>query len=160
MSTSIYRFDLLKIFMILVCIIFGTTILLSQPAESCADNICGEWWTPGNEGKIYFFRSNGKYYGMITWMKNPAEADGKPKYDKHNPLPENRNRPLQNLILFSDLSFDQEKGKYIGGSVYDAEKSGKTYSCWMKLVSHNVLEIHGFLGFSLIGRSEYFTRVQ
>jgi uncharacterized protein (DUF2147 family) len=126
-----------------------------------ADDICGEWWTPKNEGKMIFFRSEGNYYGMVSWLKHPNDADdGKPRRDKLNPDPQLRDRPLQNLILFSDFTFDAEKGKYIGGKIYDAEDSGKKYSCWLKLTNYNVLEIHGYVGFSLIGKSVFFTRVQ
>jgi uncharacterized protein (DUF2147 family) len=125
-----------------------------------ADDIFGEWWTPNNEGKMVFFRSDGKYYGMISWLKIPNDLDGKPRTDKLNPYPALRSRPLQHLILFSDFTFDAEKGKYTGGKIYDAQDSGKKYSCWLKLVDNNVLEIHGYIGFSLIGKSVYFTRVQ
>lgn len=126
-----------------------------------ADDICGEWWTPNNEGKMIFFRSEGKYYAMVSWLKYPNDpVDGKPRRDKLNPEPSLRNRPLQNLILFSDFIFDAEKEKYTGGKIYDAEDSGKKYSCWLKLIEPNVLEIHGYVGFSLIGKSVYFTRVQ
>jgi uncharacterized protein (DUF2147 family) len=134
---------------------------LSAQSVFKADDINGEWWTPENNGKMIFFRSNGKYYGMVSWLKVPNDpVDGKPRRDKLNPDPQLRKRPLQNLILFSDFTFDAEKGKYIGGKIYDADDSGKKYSCWLKLTQYNVLEIHGYVGFSLIGKSVFFTRVQ
>lgn len=147
----------------LLIIILFAVIPLATPAAliMSADDICGEWWTPGNEGRMIFFKSQGLYYGMISWMKYSADPEtGRPRTDKHNPDPSLRSRPLLNLILFSGFGFDDHKGKYTGGTVYDAQESGKTYSCWLKLVSKNVLEIHGYIGISLIGRSEYFTRVQ
>jgi uncharacterized protein (DUF2147 family) len=137
------------------------SIKISAQNINKADDINGEWWTQENDGKMTFFRSNGKYYGMVSWLKYPNDPDdGKPRRDKLNPDPALRNRPLQNLILFSDFTFDAEKGKYIGGKIYDAGDSGKKYSCWLKLTDHNVLEIHGYIGFSLIGKSVFFTRVQ
>jgi uncharacterized protein (DUF2147 family) len=126
-----------------------------------ADDINGEWWTPDNDGRMIFFRSEGKYFGMVSWLKRANDpVDGKPRRDKLNPDPSLRDRPLLHLILFSDFTFDAAKGKYTGGSIYDAEDSGKKYSCWLKLVDRNVLEIHGYVGFSLIGKSVFFTRVQ
>ena len=108
-----------------------------------------------------FFRSGGYYYAMVSWLKNPNDPeDGKPKRDKHNPNPALRGRLLQNLILFTDFTYNSGTGKYVDGKVYDAQNSGNKYSCWLKLIERNVLEIHGYVGFSLIGRSEYFTRVQ
>ena len=125
-----------------------------------ADDINGEWWTLNNDGKMIFFRSNGKYYAMVSMLKYPNDENGKPRCDIHNPEPSLRSRPLQNLILFSDFVFDAKKEKYVGGTVYDAGDTGKKYACWLKLISKNVLEIHGYIGFSLLGKSVYFTRVQ
>ncbi|MEI6122309.1 MAG: DUF2147 domain-containing protein [Bacteroidota bacterium] len=140
--------------------LFKDTPLFAQSSNK-ADDICGEWWTPNNEGRMIFFRSNGKYYGMVSWLKYPNDKeDGAPKRDKLNPNPELRNRLLQNLILFSDFVFNSESGKYTNGKVYDAQDSGNKYSCWLKLIEHNVLEIHGYIGFSLLGKSVFFTRVQ
>ena len=146
---------------IMFCFFILLNLNLSAQNVYSADEICGEWWTPKNEGKMIFFRSEGKYYGMISWLKFPNDpVDGKPRRDKLNPDPALRNRPLQNLILFSNFTYDAEMGKYTGGLIYDAQDSGKKYSCWLKLSDHNVLEIHGYIGFSLIGKSVFFTRVQ
>ena len=41
--------------------------------------------------------------------------------------------------------------------VYDPD-SGKTYKCKLKLIDHNTLEIRGYIGISLLGRSETWTR--
>ena len=44
-----------------------------------------------------------------------------------------------------------------GGTVYDP-KSGKTYSGKMTLVSPNKLDMRGFVGISLFGRTTTWTR--
>jgi uncharacterized protein (DUF2147 family) len=147
-------------FILVTVFFFMPSAKIFAQKNFAADDINGEWWTLNNEGKMIFFRSNGKYYGMVSWLKFPNDEDGKPRCDKHNPDPSLRSRPLQNLILFSDFAFDEKKEKYVGGMVYDAGESGKKYACWLKLTSRNVLEIHGYIGFSLLGKSVYFTRVQ
>lgn len=98
--------------------------------------------------------------GRITYIKkNIDPGTGKPILDKHNPDPKLRSRPVQNMVIINSFKYNDSKGKYVDGKLYDTE-SGKTYSCWIKMTSKDVLEVHGYVGFSLIGRSVYFTRVQ
>jgi uncharacterized protein (DUF2147 family) len=44
-----------------------------------------------------------------------------------------------------------------GGKLYDPEK-GKTYSGKITLVSPNQLDLRGFIGISLLGRTSKWTR--
>jgi uncharacterized protein (DUF2147 family) len=53
----------------------------------------------------------------------------------------------------------EKVGTWENGEIYDP-KSGKTYSCVMKLESADKLSIRGYMGISLIGRSEVWTRVK
>jgi uncharacterized protein (DUF2147 family) len=152
------RFDK-AIFLLFFCFLFQQITAFTQNVYK-ADDICGEWWTPDNNGRMIFFRSNGKYYAKVSWLKISNDKYGKPRCEKQNPNTALSPRHLQDLILFSDFIYEPEKGKYTGGKIYDAEDSGSKYSGWLKLIEHNVLEIHGFVGFSLIGKSVYFTRVQ
>lgn len=134
----------------------------SLPAQNSyqPDALCGEWWTPGNEGRIIFFKNGTTYSGKVSWIKKNIDPEtGKPFLDKHNPDPALRSRPIQNLVLFYNFEYSSSKEKYIDGKLYDSN-TGNTYSCWIKLIDKNVLELHGFVGFSLIGKSVYFTRVQ
>ncbi|RZK99674.1 MAG: DUF2147 domain-containing protein, partial [Hymenobacter sp.] len=56
------------------------------------------------------------------------------------------------------FSYDGDD-KWDNGKIYDPE-SGKTYSCYMKLESANTMEVKGYIGFSLIGKSQTWTRVK
>jgi uncharacterized protein (DUF2147 family) len=52
----------------------------------------------------------------------------------------------------------EKNGVYEGGEILDPE-NGKTYKCKMKLDdSGNKLEVRGFIGISLFGRSQIWTR--
>jgi uncharacterized protein (DUF2147 family) len=147
------------IFLLFFCFLFQQITAFTQNVCK-ADEICGEWWTPDNNGRMIFFQSNGKYYAKVSWLKISNDKYGKPRCEKHNPNSALHPRHLQDLILFSDFIYEPEKGKYTAGKIYDAEDSGNNYSGWLKLIEHNVLEIHGYVGFSLIGKSVFFTRVQ
>jgi uncharacterized protein (DUF2147 family) len=53
---------------------------------------------------------------------------------------------------------DNPNREYQGGEILDPE-NGKVYKCKMKLdETGNKLEVRGFIGFSLLGRSQIWTR--
>jgi uncharacterized protein (DUF2147 family) len=53
---------------------------------------------------------------------------------------------------------DNPNREYQGGEILDPE-NGKVYKCKMKLSEDgNKLEVRGFIGFSLLGRSQTWTR--
>lgn len=124
-----------------------------------ADDVIGIWNTADQRGKVEIYPCDNDYCGKIVWMIEPNGPDGNPRKDIENPEPDLRNRTIQNLQILKDLEYDGD-GEYEDGEIYDPE-SGKTYSCLMRLSEDgNSLEIRGYIGFSLIGRSEEWTRTE
>jgi uncharacterized protein (DUF2147 family) len=120
-----------------------------------ADAVLGNWLNEEKDAKIQVYKTGNKYYGKIVWLKVPNEADGKtPKKDKKNNAEALRNRPILNLVILTNFSYDD--GEWEDGDIYDP-KSGKTYSSKMKLKADN-LEIRGYVGISLLGRTTVWTR--
>lgn len=70
-------------------------------------------------------------------------------------------RKGQKIIGMTIVKGLKEKdGVYEGGEILDPE-NGKTYKCKMKLDdTGNKLEVRGFIGISLFGRSQIWTRVE
>lgn len=133
--------------------------LLITSFSNAQTEIHNTWWTPEKDGKIkMFLAKDGKTYGKISWLKNPNKSDGSPQVDAKNPNPKLRNEPIVGLILFKHFTYEGNN-KWINGEVYDA-KSGKTYSCQMTLISKNKLEVRGYMGLPMLGRTETFTRVE
>ncbi len=68
----------------------------------------------------------------------------------------NRNRPILGLINIWGFTY---KGKNLWeeGNIYDP-KNGNTYSSTIKMPNANTLEVRGFIGVSLIGRTDTWTR--
>lgn len=120
------------------------------------DIILGVWYNTEKDGKIEIFKEGDKYHGKLVWLKEPEE-DGQPKLDKNNSEESKRSRPLKGLKLLRD--FEYQAGAWENGTIYDP-KNGKTYSCTMKLKNHDVLEVRGYVGISLIGRSVEWTRAE
>ena len=129
----------------------------SQGQTYKSTDIKGIWLNQDEDAKIEIFENGGKYYGKIVWLKTPIDPETqKPKVDKNNPNPSLRNRPTLGLEILKDFTFDG-KDEWKDGTIYDP-KSGKTYSCYMRMENKNKLKIRGFIGVSMLGRTTYWTR--
>jgi uncharacterized protein (DUF2147 family) len=60
------------------------------------------------------------------------------------------------LIILRDFKHDD--GEWTGGRIYDPQ-NGKDYKCFMKLKDNKTLNVRGYIGISLLGRTEVWTRV-
>jgi len=138
--------------------------LWSPPAVYAgADDILGIWNNQEKDAKIDIFKCGDKYCGKIVWLKEPNYPEGStegvagtPKLDNNNPDPALRKTPRLGLPIVHDFVHAGES-KWTDGKVYDPKK-GKTYSGKMTLVSPNQLDLRGFIGISLIGRTATWTR--
>ncbi|HMG24472.1 MAG TPA: DUF2147 domain-containing protein [Kofleriaceae bacterium] len=113
------------------------------------DAIVGEWWTEGREGRIRFIRSpDGTYSGILAGGTDPGP-------DVNNKDPALRNRPLLGSVLVWHLRPDD--GEYVDGYVYNP-RNGETYRLKAELTGKTTLEVRGYLGISLLGQSQTWTR--
>ncbi len=145
----------LKKYILLLSLIFST---LALHAQNNPDAVLGTWYNGSKESRIEIYKCADKYCGKIVWLKEPNTEDGKPKVDKNNPDEKQRNRPIEGLVLMKDFSYDSDN-VWEEGEIYDP-KSGKTYSCKMTLKSNGELEVRGYVGISLIGRTDVWTRAK
>ncbi len=145
--------------------IFLLFILFAAAASHAAqgDDILGVWNNEEKDGKIEIFNSSGKYCGKIVWAKEPnypagssEGIPGTPRLDNHNPDAAKRSRPILGLQIVNDFIFAGED-EWKGGTVYDP-KSGNTYRGKLTLVSPNELDLRGFIGIPLFGRTTIWTR--
>lgn len=138
-------------------IILLLAVLSFTASAQKADAILGTWVNPNGEDHILIYKKANKYFGKLDWIKYPNDETGKAKTDKNNPDEALRTRPELGLELLKDFTFDGDD-VYDDGTIYDP-KNGKTYSCKMTLEG-NQLKIRGYIGISLFGRSEIWTRVK
>jgi uncharacterized protein (DUF2147 family) len=125
-------------------------------SQNKADDIIGTWLTGGKEpAKVQVYKSGEKFCGKIIWLKNPTE-NGKQRMDGNNPDKAKQSNPIIGLVMLTGFKFDGDD-EWKGGDIYDPE-SGKTYSCYMWLKDKNTLKVRGYIGISLVGRTEIWTR--
>ncbi len=137
--------------LLLFFVVFGIRVI----AFAQTDQVEGQWFNQEKTGKIDIYKAtDGKFYGKICWLRVPDE-NGKPKVDKNNPDEKRRNDPRLGLLVLKGLKKDGDK-VYNDGTVYDPE-NGKTYSCKITFEGDH-LDVRGYIGFSLIGRTAVWTR--
>src|SRR6185295_17183641 len=110
-----------------------------------------------DKSRVQIFKKADKYYGKIISLKEPNwpaddEDAGKPKTDRRNPDANLKKRPIVGMEIMMGFAHDG-KNVWSGGKVYDPE-SGKTYSGKLTLTNSKQLDLRGFVGISLFGRTE------
>lgn len=116
----------------------------------CFSQIEGRWITEDKSGVIEISKSGELYQGKV--VGGEKQGDG---LDSKNPDPALRNRELMGMVVLKNLKV--EGGKFVGGEVYDPN-SGNTYKAKAELMEDGRLKLRGFIGISLFGRNEIWTR--
>lgn len=146
-----------KLFASIIAALFFSATWAQSSAEG--DKILGVWQTGSGKGRIQITKYGEKYGGKIVWLRQPIDSTtGKPKTDKMNPDPAKRNNPRLGLNNLLGFTYEGNK-EYENGTIYDPE-NGKTYKCVMTLVDDNTLKVRGYVGITLIGRTDTWTRVK
>ena len=135
---------------------YGCCLLSAQAQE--AQTVLGEWYTEEKKAKVEIYECETGYCGKIVWLKEPNNPDGTQKLDDENPDTSLRSRTIIGSNILTGLEYEGD-GEWEDGEIYDPE-SGKTYSCLMELEDDDTLEVRGFIGLSLIGRSQTWTRAE
>jgi len=143
--------------------IFVTVLLTASTSFGAGtSDILGSWKTDGGDSRLELFRCGEKICGKIVWLKKPSYIDskdgpvGKTKVDRKNPVSAQRNRPILGLQVMKGLTANGNN-RWGSGTCYDPE-TGKSYKCKMRLASPDRLELRGYIGISLIGRTFGLTR--
>jgi uncharacterized protein (DUF2147 family) len=144
--------------------VFFVAVTLMAPSAFGANpsDVIGPWKTVEDNSALEIFNCGEKLCGKVIWLKNPnyvSSSDGpvgKPKVDLRNPDPALRKRPIIGLKVIEGLT-PAGSNRWENGSCYDPE-SGNHYQCKIRLESPNRLEVRGFIGFSLFGRTYVLTR--
>jgi uncharacterized protein (DUF2147 family) len=137
-----------KLFLWLTILICSTAFTFNHSGNP--DAVVGTWLTSDKNGKIQIYKEGNKYFGKIVWGKENRK-------DTHNPDPALRSRDLLGSVILSNF-VHAGGNKWEDGKIYDPN-NGKKYSCNMKLKDNNTLEIRGYIGISLFGRTEVWTRL-
>ncbi len=131
-----------------------TMVIVSITLFAQSTDIVGKWTTIDDDtGKPksiveIFKKSDGKYYGKILKLLQKPENETcvACKDDR-------KGKPLIGLEIIRGLKMDGNE--FTGGTITDP-KSGKTYKCTITRTG-NKLNVRGYMGISLIGRTQTWT---
>jgi uncharacterized protein (DUF2147 family) len=125
----------------------GSGALMAQQANP----ILGRWLTQPGDGIIEIKRTaDNAYQGTIIGGNAPRRVD------EHNPDPARRQQLLLGQVILKDMHDDGD-GALAGGTIYEPD-TGRTYKCRIEVLDHDRLKVRGFIGISLLGRSQVWTR--
>ena len=135
------------------------------PCLGTADDIVGVWYNQEKDAKIRIERCGDKYCGKIVWLREPnyppgskEGTPGTPKLDNNNPDSALRKMPRLGLEIMRGFQFAGDN-VWKDGQVYDP-KNGKTYSGKITKVSPAELDLRGFVGVSILGRTARWTKAE
>lgn len=125
---------------------------------SASAQVTGKWKTiddeTGEEKSIVeIYEKDGKIYGKVVEILNPAKKNA--KCTKCSGA--EKDKPIMGMVIIKGLTKDGDE--YTDGDILDPNK-GKTYSCTLKLIGNDKLDVRGYIGFSFIGRSQTWYRVK
>ncbi len=123
-----------------------------------AQTVTGKWKTIDDEtgepkSIVEIYEKNGKIYGKVIEILNPAKKDAKCTNCKGD----EKDKPILGLVIIKGLSKDGSE--WNGGQILDPNK-GKSYKCTISLDGKDKLNVRGYVGISLLGRTQTWHRVQ
>lgn len=146
-------------------LVLALLLLVAGIAPALADGpdgVLGVWVTADGKARIEVTKQDDVYNGSIVWLKEPLypaddkTAPGQPKVDRKNPDQALQSRPILGLPLIQGFKYAGDN-VWSDGTVYDPD-SGKLYSCKLTLMMDGSLRVRGYVGISLFGRTEIWTR--
>lgn len=134
------------------------TFLIIFSSLGFAQSPVGTWKTfddkTGKEKSlIEIYEKDGVLYGKIVKILTKGRENAKCEECK-GAL---KDKPILNMVVLSDLK--KKEGEWTGGKIFDPN-SGKEYKATLKLDGKDKLDVRGYVGISLVGRTQTWTKVK
>ncbi len=133
------------------------TVPIVAGADRSADPAHGYWLTENRKAIVRLAPCGFDTCGQMVWVENAVDNTGQPKRDVKNTDAAKRQRPICGLELVGGL-IKADEGTWQDGWLYNP-RDGGTYSAEIRTVSQSELEVRGYLGISVLGKSQIWTRV-
>ncbi len=138
---------------LLLAVLTSVAVVEAQPTPA------GRWKTFDDAtGKaksiVLLWEDGGRIYGKIEKVLNPSPDN--PKQQCIHCVGALNGKPLVGLQILSGLKKDGEQ--WSGGKILDPD-NGKFYKCFIAVQEGGkTLKVRGFIGISLLGRTQYWLR--
>lgn len=120
------------------------------------------YWTTVDEGTntaksvVFLWKEDGKMYGKVVKLFRQPNEDPDPLCD--DCTGDLHKKPVLGMRILWDRS--QDGSEWSCGRILDPD-NGKTYKCVIEVIEGGRrLKVRGYIGFALIGRTQYWERVE
>ena len=143
-------------FTLTILVIFVAATLFAQDLSPI-----GKWKTIDDEtgeakSIISVWKQDGKLFGTIESLFLEPDEDPNPLCDECKG--DLYNKPVIGMTILNNLK--QDGNEWNGGTIMDPD-NGKTYKCKIEVIENgSKLMVRGFIGFSLLGRTQYWLKAE
>ncbi|SFA88872.1 Uncharacterized conserved protein, DUF2147 family [Flavobacterium swingsii] len=133
-------------------------LLLLACFQMQSQTVLGKWKTIDDKtgetkSIVEVYENNGKVYGKVIEIFDATKRNRKCEKCEGT----DKNKPVLGLVIIKGLTKDDDE--HNGGKILDPE-TGNLYKCILKISGKDKLEVRGYMGFALIGRSQTWVRVK
>jgi uncharacterized protein (DUF2147 family)/fucose 4-O-acetylase-like acetyltransferase len=119
----------------------------------------GRWYAEGGAAQVEIRSCDDALCGEVVWLRSPFDEHGCVLRDRWNPDPALRDRSVIGLeIVRGLLPAPGSAQRWTGGAVYDPT-SGRTYRATLTLDGEDRVQLRGYVGVPLLGRTATWVRV-
>ncbi len=130
-------------------------LLFSSIALADASLLLGTYWFPDKDGQLEIVQSGSEFQGKVSAYDIPDQKD------ELNPDPALKGQLFLGSLMLKGFHYNEKKERWEGGTVYDASE-GKSYKSrlWFDDNDTSVLNVRGYIGSPMFGRTTVFERVK
>jgi uncharacterized protein (DUF2147 family) len=144
--------------MLMAVAVFGPAASTEAAHESPLSPL-GRWYAEGGAAQVEITDCGERLCGRIVWLRSPFDEYGCELRDRYNPDESLRDRSVSGLQILGGLArISTNAPVWKGGTIYDPG-SGNTYRASLTVLDENRLELRGYIGIPLIGRTARWFRV-
>lgn len=143
----------MRFMILLAALVISAPTFAAAPQQVKAPT--GLWLTENQRSVIELYQcKSGEplLCGKIAWI-----IDGGMQFDTKNPDSSKHKRPLCGMTIVSNLKMSSPTF-WTGGKVYKADE-GDTYDANMTILSSDSVELRGYVGISMFGKTQKWKRV-
>lgn len=138
-------------------ILLTLSLIVLSVITATAQDVTGKWKTIDDEtgeakSVVEIYKQDGKIYGKVIEIFDATKRD----LTCIECSGSDKDKPILGLVIIKGLEKDGDE--YNDGTITDPN-NGKVYKCYIELDGANTLNVRGYIGFSLLGRTQTWTRV-
>ncbi len=130
---------------LIVLITFSLFSFKNAPTDE-SEKIVGIWFTENNSSKIQIYKADNQYFGKIIWLAPKSEKE------------DLKTKLSLGYQIFKKFTYES-KNLWSGGQVSDP-RSGMTVSGKMTLKDDKTLNVRGYLGAPMFGKTVILKRAE